>query len=316
MLNLHSGFWAVKNKTRMAKISIPVNPRDLRVVLQSSLERVPSARIPGLLRTLEKIALQTTYGGGFEIGVNPLQFVDGQWEVHPKNDDLHKESVVMSVLHGVEKKALIALHSDLFGQLFNANGHPQAAPANRSTEDKKARGEPVDLPVSAAQKRPVVAGAAGARVGSVSLTVQPPAQDGRTVGTIGDDLAPVAASRSQEKRITISERNLLLAIKGALDGLQFEDLLALNRLVLDAVDALKSRASRPALKAAKRLVWLEGGLNIEIENEEPTAVSLVRGLVAGLGFGALMQLHGEFSSRMNVAHAGARKAAANGIKAL
>jgi hypothetical protein len=276
---------------------------------------VPSARIPGLLRTLEKIALQTASGGPFEIGVNPLRFVDGQWEVHPKNDDLQKESVVMSVLHGVEKRALIALHSDLFGQLFNANGHPQAALANRSTEEKKARGEPVDLPVSAAQKGPVAAGASGARVGPVSLTVQPPAQDDRTVGKIGDDAAPVAVSRSQEKRITISEKNLLLAIKGSLDGLLFEDLLALNRSVLDALDALKSRASRPALKAAKRLVRLEGGLNVELENEEPTAVSLVRGLVAGLGFGALMQLHGEFSNRMNVAHAGARKAAENGLKA-
>jgi hypothetical protein len=136
----------------MAKISIPVNPRDLRDVLQSSLERVPSAKIPGLLRTLEKIALQTTCGAPLDIGVNALQFVDGQWEVHPRNDDLHKESVVMSVLHGVEKKALIALHSDLFGQLFNANGHPQAEDGKSSVEDKKARGEPVDLPVSLAKK--------------------------------------------------------------------------------------------------------------------------------------------------------------------
>jgi hypothetical protein len=146
------------------------------------------------------------------------------------------------------------------------------------------------------------------------LTVQPSAQDGRTGVKAGDDDTPVAVSRGQEKRITISERNLLLAIKGALDGLQFEDLLALNRAVLDAVDSFKSQASRPALKAAKRLVWLERGLNIELENEETTAVSLVRGLLAGVGFGALMQLHGEFSSRMNVAHAGARKDAANGVK--
>jgi hypothetical protein len=63
-VKMHSGFWAVENKTRMAKISIPVNPRDLRDVLQSSLERVPSARIHALLRTLEKIALQTAFRGG------------------------------------------------------------------------------------------------------------------------------------------------------------------------------------------------------------------------------------------------------------
>jgi len=298
----------------MAKISIPVNSRDLRDVLQASLERVPSPRIPGLLRTLEKIALQTTSRTPFEIGVNALQFVDGQWEVHPKNDDLHKESVVVSVLQGVENKALIALHSDLFGQLFT-NGHPQAEAADRSSEDKKARGERVDLPGSVAHKKPVAAGAPGMKVEADSVRVQPPAHDGRTAGKIGNDDALVAVSRTQEKRIAISERSLLLAIKGALGGLQFEDLLALNRAVLDAVDSLKSRPSRAALKAAKRLVWCEGGLNVELENEEPTAVSLIRGLLAGLGFGALMQLHGEFSSLMNVAHAGARKAAANGLKA-
>lgn len=221
----------------------------------------------------------------------------------------------MSVLHGAEKKALIALHSDLFAQLFNTNSHPQAEVAERFSEDKKMRGEPVDLPDSAPQKKAIAASGAGARVGPESVSVQPPAQVGKTAGKIRDDDAAVAVSRNQEKRITISERNLLLAIKGVLGGLRFEDLLALNRAVLDAVDSLKSRPSRPVLKATKRLVWLEGGLTIELENEDPTAVSLVRVLLAELGFGALMQLQGEFSGRMNVAHAGARKAAANGLKA-
>ena len=297
----------------MARLSIPVNPRELREVIQSSLELVPSAKIFGLLRTFEKIALQTSTVAPCEVGVVALKYVDGQWEIHPRSDDLHKESVVISVLHGLEKKVLIALHSNLFGQLFKANGHPQKEPVSLSGQVKMARSEPATIPISAVQKRQGATGASGVNVGSVFLSLQSTPQDGKAVEPTGNDNVP-GATRNQEKRITISERNLFLAIKNALDGLEFADLLALNRSVLDAVDALKSGASRPGLKGVKRLVCLEGALNFELENEEPTAISLVRGLLAGLGFNALMQLHCEFSSRMNVAHAVARKTATDAVK--
>jgi hypothetical protein len=80
--------------------------------------------------------------------------------------------------------------------------------------------------------------------------------------------------------------------------------------------SMKSGGSRPPLKGAKRSVWLEDGVSFELENDEPTAVSLVRGLLAGLGSNALMQLHGEFSSRMNLTPAGTGKSAANETKAM
>jgi hypothetical protein len=79
--------------------------------------------------------------------------------------------------------------------------------------------------------------------------------------------------------------------------------------------SMKCGASRPPLKGAKRSVWLEDGVSFELENEEPRAVSVVCGLLAGLGSDALMQLHGAFSSRMNVTHAGTRKSTANATKA-
>jgi hypothetical protein len=301
----------------MAKISIPVNPRDLREVLQSALELVPSAKIPGLLRTLEKIAVQTSSAAPFEIRVSALHFVNGQWEVHPRSEDLHKESVVISVLHGSERRVLMALHSNLYGQLFTVNSEPQKEAVNRPAEVKKTQTEPGAMLISAVHKKSAAMGAAtanGTGATPISSAAQPPAQDGKAVEKIRNDNVQGGPS-SGDKRVAISERNLFLATKKALEGLEFGDLLSLNRSVLDAVDALKSGGSRPALKGAKRLVWHGHRLSFELENDEPMAVSLVRGLLAGLGFSALMQLHGEFSSRMNVARSGARKAAADAVKA-
>jgi hypothetical protein len=78
--------------------------------------------------------------------------------------------------------------------------------------------------------------------------------------------------------------------------------------------SMKCGASRPPLKGAKRSLWLEDGVSFELENEEPRAVSVVCGLLAGLCSNALMERHGELSSRMNVTHAGTRKSAANATK--
>lgn len=298
----------------MAKLSIAVNPRDLRDLLQSSLGLVPLAKVPGLLRTLEKIAGRTSVPGPFEVGITALRCVGGEWEIEPRNEDLLKEGFVTSMLHGSDKKVLIALHSSLFAQLFRANGDPSKEDVNRSASVKKKQGGPGEKSVSSGQKNQNGAGAAMASraphpvaAAPDCLFVQPRALDGGAVEQNGSD----NAVGGHEKRIVISEKQLFVAIKTALDCLEFADLLALSRAVLDALDALKSGASVPALRCSKRLVGLGDALNFELESEENTAALLVRGLLAGLGFSSLMQLNGEFAIRMNVAHAGSRKAAVN-----
>jgi hypothetical protein len=78
--------------------------------------------------------------------------------------------------------------------------------------------------------------------------------------------------------------------------------------------SMKCVASRPPLKGAKRSLWLGDGVSFELENEEPRAVSVVCGLLAGLGSNALTKRHWQLSSRMNVTHVGTRKSAANATK--
>jgi hypothetical protein len=112
--------------------------------------------------------------------------------------------------------------------------------------------------------------------------------------------------------IPVSPRDLRDVLRSPLELVPSARIPGLLRTPKQSV---KSGASRPPLKGAKRSVWLEDGVSFELENEEPRAVSVVCGLLAGLGSNALMQLHGEFSSRMNVTHAGTRKSAANATKA-
>jgi hypothetical protein len=317
MLNLQSWFGAVKKHFGMAKISIPVNFRDLREALQCSLELVPSAKVPGLLRALEKIAGGVSGAASFEIGVTALRHIDGRWELQPKLEDLQREGVVIGVLHGSDRKALMAVHSNLFEMLFPPNDHPPRMDLTSSARVKTKRVDSNGVTSTAVQEKRNGAGDRGEK-GAVprpdSLAQQSLLQDVKPGREPDHDHAP-GSVRGPDKRITISEKPLFLAIKNSLDGLEFGELLSLNRWVLDVVDSLKNGSSLPALKCTKRLVGLGDALHFELENEDPTSVSLVRGLLGGLGMSTLIQLHGEFSVRLNVAHAGARKVPTSAIKA-
>lgn len=316
MLNLQSWFVPVKNSSCMAKLSIPVSSRDLRDAVQSSLALVPAAKVPGLLRALEKIAGRVSGAGSYEIGIATMRHVQGRWEVQPRLEDLYRDGVVVSVLHGSDKKVLMAVHSSLFGQLFNSNDQPAQKDPYRYSSAQKKPGEPGTLTASGVQEKRNCAaesGRKGSGVGPDFPTRQSLSKD-FTVAEQRLQDSESGPTGNQMKAIAISEKQLFLAIKNSLDGLEFGDLLALNRGVLDVMDALKSGTSLPAMKCTKRLVGLGDTLSFEIENDERTPAVLVRGLLAGLGLNSLIQLHGEFSTRLNIAHAGPRKGAANAIK--
>src|SRR5271165_2786499 len=121
----------------MGKISIAVNPRDLREALQKALGLVPDARVLGLLRTLEKIATKRSDPEPFEVGVTSLRIVGGRFAIEPRGEDLLKESVVTSLLCRVDRKMLVQLHSCLFEQLWRGDSEPAKGVGGESLEVKK-----------------------------------------------------------------------------------------------------------------------------------------------------------------------------------
>ena len=121
----------------MGKISIAVNPRDLREALQKALGLVPDARVIGLLRTLEKIATKRSDPEPFEVGVTSLRIVGGRFAIEPRGEDLLKESVVTSLLCRVDKRMLIQLHSCLFEQLWRGDSEPAKEVASRISGSEK-----------------------------------------------------------------------------------------------------------------------------------------------------------------------------------
>ena len=91
---MHSPILVAKSPRDMAKMSIAVDPRYLREVLQKSFGLVPCARVPGLLRALEKIAVKRSDAEPFELGVTSLRILGGRFAIEPRGEDLLKESVV------------------------------------------------------------------------------------------------------------------------------------------------------------------------------------------------------------------------------
>ena len=279
----------------MAKISIAVNPRDLRETLQKALGLVPDARVLGLLRALEKIAIKRADPEPFEVGVNSLRILGGRFAIEPRGEDFLKESVVCSLLCRADKKMLTQLHSCLFEQLWRGDSEPAKEVPGQSPEggDKGIEqgnkdcvpsqdSVPAPLPIETPPP--------------VDQVVKPVARDRKLATNNGEDGA--ATERNNGKGVIIvDEKKIFGSIKCALDELEFSDLLAVNVAVVEAVQSLNKGVTLSAPRCkTKRLSGCGDTLTLELE--EATTSSLVRGLLGGLSFNSLMQLTGELLGRV------------------
>jgi hypothetical protein len=322
----------------MAKISIAVDPRYLREVLQKSFGLVPCARVPGLLRALEKIAVKRSDAEPFELGVTSLRILGGRFAIEPRGGDLLKESVVTSLLCGADKKVLIALHSRLFEQLWTAESEPAKDVSTGSVEGPEGGNEEsvgVQNDVAGAQNEvtgPVTvvapastgsvegeqkgpeggnkesAGAQNEVTGPVTVVAQAsgnqvdePIARRRKPAQINGDEEGAAAPRNNEKGIIfVDEKKIFVSVKSALDNLDFGDLLAVNVAAVEAAGSLRNGVSQSAPRCkVKRLSGCGDTLTLELESEDETTASLVRGVLGGLSFASLMQLSGELLGRIN-----------------
>jgi hypothetical protein len=331
----------------MAKISIAVNARDLREIFQKSIGLVPCARVPGLLRALEKIAVKRSDADPFEVGVTSLRILGGRFAIEPRGEDLLKESVVTSLLCGADKKVLIQLHSQLFEQLWTADsetvkevstgsaegeqkgpegGYKESAEAQNGVAEPvtvvaPAGGNQAEKPieevptgsVEGEQKGPeggckesaeaqdgvaepvtAIAAASGNQVNKPIARGRKPAQNN------GDEEGAAAARNNEKGIIFVDEKKIFVSIRSALDNLDFADLLAVNVAAAEAVGSLKKGVSLSAPRCkVKRLSGCGDKLTLELESEDETTASLVRGVLGGLSFPSLMQLGGELLSRIN-----------------
>ena len=276
----------------MAKISIAVNTRDLREIFQKSIGLVPCARVPGLLRALEKIAVKRSDADPFEVGVTSLRILGGRFAIEPRGEDLLKESVVTSLLCGADKKVLILLHSQLFEQLWTADSETAKEVSTGSAEGEQ-KGPEGGYKESA---EPVtgIAAASGNQVNKPIARGRKPAQNN------GDEEGAAAARNNEKGIIFVDEKKIFVSIRSALDNLDFADLLAVNVAAAEAVGSLKKGFSPSAPRCkVKRLSGCGDRLTLELESEDETTASLVRGVIGGLSFPSLMQLGGELLSRIN-----------------
>jgi hypothetical protein len=295
---LHSPILIVKNPV-MAKISIAVNPRDLREALQKALGLVPDARVLGLLRALEKIATKRTDPEPFEVGVTSLQIVGGRFAIEPRGDDLFKESVVTSLLCRADKKMLTQLHSCLFEQLWRGDSEPAKDVGGESPEGKKTgaeRGNKDSVPAQDSVPGPLPIGTPP----PADQVVKPVAWESKFAKNNGDEDGAAAERYNGKGAIIVDERKIFGSIKSALDQLEFSDLLAVNVAAMEAVGLLNKGVSLNAPRCKiKRLSGCGDTLSLELESEEVTTSSLVRGLLGGLSFNSLMQLTGELLGRIS-----------------
>jgi len=282
----------------MAKISIAVNPRDLREALQKALGLVPGARVLGLLRALEKIANKRTDPEPFEVGVTSLRIVGGRFAIEPRDDDLLKESVVTSLLCRADKKMLTQLHSSLFEQLWRGDSEPAKDVDGESPEGQKTgaeRGNKDSVPAQDSVPGPLPIGTPP----PADQVVKPVARESKFAKNNEDG---AAAERYNGKgAIIVDEKKMFGSIKSALDQLEFSDLLAVNVAAMEAVGLLLNNGvslSAPRCKI-KRLSGCGDTLTLELESEEVTTSCLVRGLLGGLSFNSLIQLTGELSGRIS-----------------
>jgi hypothetical protein len=282
----------------MAKISIGVNARDLREVLDKSFGLVPGARVPGLLRALEKIAVKRSDPEPFELGVTSLRILGGRFAIEPRGEDLLKESVVTSLLCGADKKVLIPLHSRLFEQLWTEEPEPAKDVSTVSVEGEQMAPEGGNKESAGAQN--VVAGPVTVVAPATGNQVDNPIARGRKLAHTNGDEESRAAARNNEKGIFVDEKKIIVSIRSALDNLDFVDLLAVNVAAVEAVGSLNKGVSLSAPRCkVKRLSGCGDTLALELESEDETTASLVRGVLGGLSFASLMQLSGELLSRIN-----------------
>ena len=295
----------------MGKISIAVNPRDLREALQKALGLAPDAWVIGLLRTLEKIATKRSDPEPFEVGVTSLRIVDGRIAIEPRGEDLLRESVVTSLLCRVDRKMLIQLHSCLFEQLCRGDSEPAKGVAVESPEVKRkgverAKNDSVAAPDSVPGPLPIET------LLPLDQAVKPVGREGKLAKNNGDE-GGASAERNHDKVVLfVDEKKIFGSIRSALDELEFGDLLVVNVAAVEAVQSLNKGVSINAPRCkVKRLSGCGETLNLELESEEETTSSLVRGLLGGLSFNSLMQLTGDLLGRIrsqDVAKVAASKA--------
>ena len=282
----------------MAKISIAVNPRDLREALQKALGLVPDARVLGLLRALEKIAIKRADPEPFEVGVNSLRILGGRFAIELRGEDFLKESVVCSLLCRADRRMLSQLHSCLFEQLWRGGSEPAKEVAGESSEGGE-KGVEQGNKDSVASQDSVPGPLPVETPAPVEQVVKPVARD-RKLATNNGDEDDAATERNNGKGvIVVDEKKIFGSIKGALDELEFSDLLAVNVAVVEAVQSLNKRVTLSAPRCkTKRLSGCGDAVTLELGSEEETTSSLVRGLLGGLSFSSLMQLTGELLGRI------------------
>ena len=239
----------------MAKISIPVNPRDLIAELQKHL--LTPERVSTLLMSLERIATKKTDDEPFKLGVASLRYVDGRLDIEPESEEIFTEPVLVTLFRNEDKMSLIALHSQLYTQLFKLgekNGDQPAVVAN------------------------------------------------------WDENVSESPQNEDKFVVTINEKKLYAAIEKVLRNLSFDDLLVVNKAVIETIGTLKKETlfAAPRYKN-KRLIEGEGVLTLEIESKE-TSAGLVSGLLRGLEFSSLMKLSGEILGLITKANAREKEA--------